>query len=138
MDEDHAMKQFKRRVRAGFTLVEVIIALSILAGSLLGSAVFVRNFSKATTDTTVRTLANDLVNARVEQVKQWRVYSTLVSTFNATTETWPTTNQYTGFTRRTVLLRTNTATADHITVTVTVTGRGLSASATTSTIIAAF
>ena len=128
-----------RRRRAGFTLIEIILALSILAGSLLGMAMFVRNFTKATTDTTVRTLANDLVNSRVEAVKGWRVYSTMVATFNATTETWSTTSMYTGFTRRTYAVRTGpTATADYITVTVTVTGRGLTSTAKTTTIIAAF
>ncbi|MCX5760739.1 MAG: prepilin-type N-terminal cleavage/methylation domain-containing protein [Gemmatimonadetes bacterium] len=128
-----------RRRRAGFTLIEIILALSILAGSLLGMAMFVRNFTKATTDTTVRTLANDLVNARVEAVKGWRVYSTMVATFNATTETWATTSMYTGFTRRTYAVRTGpTATADYVTVTVTVTGRGLTSTAKTTTIIAAF
>ena len=133
------MTRHSRSRRAGFTLIEIILALSIMAGSLLGMAVFVRNFTKATTDTTVRTLANDLVNARIEQVKGWRVYSTLVSTFNATTETWPNTNTYTGFTRNTYAVRTNTANAaDYITVTVTVTGRGLSTTAKTTTIIAAF
>ncbi len=128
-----------RRRRAGFTLVEIILALSILAGSLLGMAMFVRNFTKSTTDTTVRTLANDLVNSRVEAVKGWRVYSTMVATFNATTETWATTNMYTGFTRRTYAVRTGpSATADYVTVTVTVTGRGLTSTAKTTTIIAAF
>jgi prepilin-type N-terminal cleavage/methylation domain-containing protein len=128
-----------RRLRAGFTLIEVILALSILGGSLLGMAVFVRNFTKATTDTTVRTLANDLVNARIEAVKAWRVYSTLVATYHNTSETWAATNIYTGFTRRTYAVRTGpNATADYITVTVTVTGRGLSTTAKTTTIIAAF
>ncbi len=128
-----------RRVRAGFTLIEVIIALSILGGSLLGMAAFVRNFTKATTDTTVRTLANDLVNARVEAVKAWRVYSTLVATFHNVAETYATTSPYTGFTRRTFAVRTGpTATADYITVTVTVTGRGLTSTAKTTTVIAAF
>lgn len=130
---------FPRHRRAAFTLVEIILALSILGGSLLGMAMFVRNFTTSTTDTTVRTLANDLVNARVEQVKGWRVYSTLVSTFHSSSETWPTTSVYTGFTRRTYVVRTGpTTTADHVTVTVTVTGRGLTSTAKTTTVIAAF
>lgn len=132
-------RHLPRRLRAGFTLIEVIIALSILGGSLLGMAAFVRNFTKATTDTTVRTLANDLVNARVEAVKGWRVYTTLVATFHGTTETYASTSPYTGFTRRTYAVRTGpTTTADYITVTVTVTGRGLSTTAKTTTVIASF
>ncbi len=132
-------RTLRRRLRAGFTLIEVILAITILGGSLLGMSMFVRNFTKTTTDTTVRTLANDLVNARIETIKGWRVYSTLVATYNGVSETWPTTSPYTGFTRRTVALRTGpTATADYITVTVTVTGRGLSSTAKTTTIIAAF
>jgi prepilin-type N-terminal cleavage/methylation domain-containing protein len=133
------MTRHPRRRRAGFTLIEIIIALSILAGSLLSMAMFVRNFSRSTTDTTVRTLANDLVNARIEQVKGWRVYSTIVATFDATSETWPSTNIYTGFTRKTYAVRTITANAaDYVTVTVAVAGRGLSTTAKTTTIIAAF
>lgn len=130
-----------RRLRAGFTLIEVMLALSILGGSLLGMAAFVRNFTKATTDTTVRTLANDLVNSRIEAVKGWRTYSTLVATYHNTTETWASTTVYTGFTRRTYAVRTGSlasTTSDYVTVTVTVTGRGLTSTAKTTTIIAAF
>ena len=129
-----------RRVRAGFTLIEVIIALSILGGSLLGMAAFVRNFTKATTDTTVRTLANDLVNARVEQVKGWRVYSTLVATFHNITETY-TAVPYRGFTRRTYAVRTGSlasTTTDYITITVVVSDSSSASRAKTTTIIAAF
>jgi len=128
-----------RRRRRAFTLVEIILALSILGGSLLGMAVFVRNFTKTTTDTTVRTLANDLVNARIEEVKGWRVYSTLVATFHNTATTYASPSPYVGFTRRTYAVRTGpSGTADHITVTVTVTGRGLTSTAQTTTIIARF
>jgi prepilin-type N-terminal cleavage/methylation domain-containing protein len=133
------MRRAPRRRRVGFTLIEVMLALSILAGSLLGMAMFVRNFTKATTDTTVRTLANDLVNSRIEAAKSWRVYATLVATYNNTTETWASTNMYTGFTRKTYAVRTGpSTTADYVTVTVTVTGRGLTSTAKTTTIIAAF
>jgi prepilin-type N-terminal cleavage/methylation domain-containing protein len=132
-------RRTRRRWRPGFTLIEIILALSILGGSLLGMAVFVRNFTKSTTDTTVRTLANDLVNARIEAVKSWRVYSTLVSTYHNTAETFASPSPYVGFTRRTYAVRTGpSTTADYIAVTVTVTGRGLTTTAKTTTIIASF
>lgn len=129
-----------RRGRArGFTLMEVIMALSIMAGSLLAMAMYVRTLTKTTTDTTVRTMANDLVNQRIETIKGWRVYTTLVSTYNGTSETWASPNPYVGFTRTTAAVRTGpNATADYVTVTVTVSGRGLSSPAKTTTIIAAF
>jgi prepilin-type N-terminal cleavage/methylation domain-containing protein len=133
------MTRHPNRQREGFTLIEVVLAVSIMAGALLGMAVFVRNFTRTTTDTTVRTLANDLVNARIEQIKGWRVYSTLATTYGGTTETWASPNPYVGFTRKTYAVRTNTANAaDYTTITVTVTGRNLSTTAKTTTVIAAF
>lgn len=134
-----AHPQSRSRSRRGFTLMEVIMALSILGGSLLAMAMYVRTLTKSTTDTTVRTMANDLVNQRIETIKGWRVYSTLVSTYNGTTETWASPSPYVGFTRRTYAVQTGpSGTADYITVTVTVTGRGLQSTAKTTTIIAAF
>jgi len=136
------MTRGPRRLRSGFTLIEVIIALAILGGSLLGMAAFVRNFTKATTDTTVRTLANDIVNARIEVVKGWRNYNTIVSTFGGTSsgaDTSWTTSIYNGFRRRTYAVRDSVPGArDFVTVTVTVTGRGLTATAKTTTVIAQF
>lgn len=133
------MRLRRRAARRGFTLIETIVAISILTGALLGMAVFVKNFTRSTTNSSNRVLANDLVNARIEEIKGWRVYSTLVTTFNATTTTYGTGSIYRGFTRRTFVTRTNTANVhDYVTVTVRVTGRSLPATVSSTTIIARF
>ena len=73
--------------RRGMTLIEVIIAIVILSLTMLGLANFSRIFQHSTSDTTMMALASDLAIARVEEVKGYRVYSTLVTTYGSTTET---------------------------------------------------
>ena len=134
--------------RAGMTLIEVILAVVILSGAMLGLANFGRKFQHQTTDSSNQTLASDLATQRVEDIKGFRVYATLVATYNGVVETsFPTDPVgYAGFTRTTAAVRTQNATGaapsspgnDYITVTVTVTGRGLPAAMKKSTIIAVF
>ena len=122
------------------TLVEVIIAITILSLTMLGLANFTRTFQHSTSDTTMMALASDMAIARVEEVKGFRVYASLVTTYGSTTETF-TTVPYKGFTRVTKAIRCAscpTATQDYITVTVTVTGNTLTKAITKTTAIAAF
>ena len=128
------------RGRGGMTLIEVIIAISILSVTMLGLANFTRTFQHSTQDTTMMALGSDLAMARLEEVKGYRVYSSLVATYGTTTETF-TTLPYKGFTRLTKAVRCTscpTATNDYITVTVTVSGNNLSKAITKTTAIAAF
>jgi prepilin-type N-terminal cleavage/methylation domain-containing protein len=124
--------------RRGFTLVEVIIALAILGGVLLGLSDYTRRFTVSTRRAASNTEASDIAAAQLETVKGWRNYGTLVATYHQNTVTFAT-GAWSGFTRETFAVRTGpTATADFVTVTVVVTGRGLATPMRKTTMIAAF
>ena len=132
--------KFRARVRRGMTLIEVMIAIVILSGAMIGLAKFGGNFEHITATSADMSLASDLATLRIEQVKAFRVYSTLVATFNGTTTTY-TTDPYNGFTLRTVAARCSgcpTSSNDYITVTATVSGRSLVSPIAKTTIIAVF
>ena len=125
--------------RPGFSLVEVIVALTILTGSLLGFAVVAQRFTRSNTDVATRTLASDLATSRLEQIKGLRNYTALVGTYNTQVETWTGTSAYAGFTRRTYVVRTGpNANHDYTTITVEVSGRSLTPVVRRTTVIAAF
>lgn len=127
------------RARRGFSLVEVIVAMSILTGSLLGFAMIAQKFTRSNTDVLTRTLGSEIATARIEQIKGARAYGTLVTTYNNVTESWSGANAWAGFSRRTVVTRTGpSTTADYVTVTVIVSGRGLNPVIRRTTAIAAF
>ena len=140
----HSQRQLarlrRRRRRGGMTLIEVILAVVILSGAMLGLANFGRKFQHTASTTSDTTLASDLATQRIEQIKGFRVYSTLVSTFNGTSETF-TDAAYNGFFRQTRATRTQTSTTpmyDYVTITVTAGRDTLVASAKKTTIIALF
>ncbi len=134
------------RARAGMTLIEVILAVVILSGAMLGLANFGRKFQHQTSDSANQTLASDLATQRLEEIKGYRVYSTLVATFNGASEAFTTDSTYHGFTRVTAAVRTQVAAGatasppgnDYITVTVTVTGNVIPAPIKKTTVIALF
>ena len=130
-----------RAARRGMTLIEVILAVVILSGAMLGLSKFIRQFQHTTSDSTMQYLASDLATQRVEEIKAFTSYSTLVSTYNGVVETFVGNPVYNGFTRTTAAVRCSgcpNGTNDYITVTVTITGNTLTAPKTKSTIIAAF
>jgi prepilin-type N-terminal cleavage/methylation domain-containing protein len=130
-----------RRARCGMTLVEVMIAIVILSGAMLGLAKFGGQFEHTTATASDMGLASDLATARVEQVKAYRIYNSIVATYNNITETYAGSPVYSGFTRVTKATRCAlcpTAANDYITVTVTVSGRSLVAPISKTTIIAVF
>jgi len=123
------------------TLVEVMIAIVIMSGAMIGLAKFGGQFEHKTALASDLTLASDLATARIEQVKAFRVYASVVSTYNGVTETYVGDPVFNGFTRKTVATRCTgcpTSSNDYITVTATVTGRSLINPMTKSTIIAVF
>ncbi len=130
MDPDvpmtNSVSALRRRapLRRGMTLIEVILAIVILSGAMLGLANFGRKFQHLTSVSSNQTLASDLATQRLEDVKGFRTYSTLVSTYNATTEVVPVLDSaYIGFQRSTTVTRCSgcpTATNDYVTVTVSV------------------
>ncbi len=123
------------RRRHGMTLIEVMIALVILTGALLGMGKFITSFSHSTSDGALSSVASDLVLDRIETIKGATTYSTLETTYNATEASI---TGFAGYTRVTQILRTLDATQDYKAVTVTVSNPGLSTPVKKSTIIAAF
>jgi Tfp pilus assembly protein PilV len=122
------------------TLIEVILAVVILSGAMLGLANFGRKFQHTASTTSDTTMASDLATQRIEEIKGYRVYATLVSTYNGVTETF-TTAPFGGFVRKTRAVRTQTSTTpmyDYITVTVSAGRDTTVASAKKTTIIALF
>lgn len=134
-----------RPIRTGMTLIEVIISVVILSGVLVGLSNFTRRFQQLTNNHTALASASELATARIEAIEQYRPYSSLVGTFNGTTETSatsganPSMTQFPGYTRTTSVVRTGpTTTADYVTITVTVTETGTGTSISKSLVLAAF
>jgi prepilin-type N-terminal cleavage/methylation domain-containing protein len=124
----------RMRRRSGMTLIEVMIALVILTGALLGMGKFITSFSHATSDGALSSVASDLVLDRLETIKGSNSYA-LLDSYNATEMTIP---GFTGYKRVTQVTRTLNATTDYKAVTVTVSNPGLNTPVKKSTIIAAF
>jgi len=120
--------------RSGMTLIEVMIALVILTGALLGMGKFITSFSHATSDGALSSVASDLVLDRLETIKGSTSYAALDG--YAVTESSIT--GFAGYKRVTQVLRTLDATQDYKAITVTVSNPGLSTPVKKSTIIAAF
>ena len=136
-----SMRTFRTRVRSGMTLIEVMIAIVILSGAMIGLAKFGGNFEHITATSADMSLASDLATQQIEQVKAFRVYANIVSTYNNVTNTYATDPVYKGFTRVTRAARCSgcpSASRDYVTVTVTVSGRSLAAPIAKTTIIAVF
>jgi prepilin-type N-terminal cleavage/methylation domain-containing protein len=130
-----------RLTRHGMTLIEVMIAIVMLSGAMLSLARFGGKFEHTTATASDMSLASDLAVARIEQIKAYRIYTSLVATYNNTTETFVGDPVFNGFTRTTKVTRCAgcpTATNDYITVTATVSGRSLTAPIAKTTIIALF
>lgn len=127
--------------RRGMTLIEVMIAIVILSGAMIGLARFGGNFEHTTATASDMSLASDLATLQIEQVKAFRVYTSIVATYNNITQTYVGDPLYNGFTKKTVAARCAgcpTANNDYTTVTVTVSGRSLAAPISKTTIIAVF
>jgi prepilin-type N-terminal cleavage/methylation domain-containing protein len=127
------------RCTRGFTLLEVMLSISILVVSLLGMAEFGRRFSRANAIATIQQTATDLASSRVERVKAERNYISMDSC--AVTESGPP-NLPSQYTRRTIIVRTldnaPPVMLDYKTVTVVVTHPRLATPVSKTTAIAAF
>jgi len=127
------------------TLIEVIISVMILSGVLIGLSNFTRRFQHLTNNHEALAAASELATGRIEAVNLHRRYSTLVATFDGTTETSasssanPSMTNYPGYTRTTSAVRTGpSATQDYVTVTVTVTQATTGTTVRKSLVISAF
>lgn len=128
----------RRRARAGFTLVELVVAITVLAGALLGLANFTLMFAKKSTAARVTIAANELLSARLEQVKTAANYAAVDSVYEKTESTVA---GYAGFTRRTDVTRIGGEAADSVdykTVTVTVSHAAMKRPVARTVMIASF
>ena len=124
--------------RAGMTLIEVIVAISLLSGVLLSMSVYMARYAKMTGQVSRRIEANELVADRLEEVKGAIRYSAIDSVF---AKTEPTITGHPGLTRQTLVLRTLTGAPipnDYKTITVIVNGPGLTTPSKKTTVISVF
>jgi prepilin-type N-terminal cleavage/methylation domain-containing protein len=124
--------------RRGLTLIEVIVAMVILTGVLLGMASFAVRFMRATTVSDARTIAVNLTEQRISEVRASPNYSGMETNYNGTEASIA---GFTGYTRATTIVRTGgprpTYTNDYKTVTVSVTGPGLTQPIKKTVVVAA-
>jgi prepilin-type N-terminal cleavage/methylation domain-containing protein len=127
-----------RRARRGFSLVEVIVSLSILGGVLLGLGMFSARLSQATSTGRMRVTAAQLAADRLETVKTAPRYSAIESLYVATENTIA---GFPGFKRRTWVDRIGgavTDTIDYKIITVQVTNTQMTGNVRKTTVIAPF
>lgn len=70
--------------RKGMSLVEVLVALAIFAGSLLSMGAFAGRLAHAVAEGSARTTAVELATDRIETVKSATKYATLEALYAAT------------------------------------------------------
>lgn len=124
--------------RGGMTLIEVIMAITLLSSALLMMGAFVARFATVTGNTAVRGEANELVADRLEEVKGALKYANIEANYAKSEANIP---KHPGFARQTLVTRTGgtpQAVYDYKTVTVIVTNPALKSPAKKSTVISVF
>jgi prepilin-type N-terminal cleavage/methylation domain-containing protein len=127
-----------RSKRSGMTLIEVIVAISLLAGALLSMGALIARYAKVSGTMQRRVEANELVADRLEEVKGGLNYVTLEAVY---VKTEATITGHPGLTRKTLVTHTGGAApslVDYKTVTVVVTGPGLLTPSKKTTVISVF
>ena len=108
--------------RAGFTLVEVVIALGILSGIVLLMAPAAQRYVSVATRSRREIQAAAIADAELAQIRVYPTYDSLRVRFDSTKNDVP----FPGWMRTTSVVRTGAnTTADITRITVTVTGPGL-------------
>jgi Tfp pilus assembly protein PilV len=119
------------------TLIEIIIALTILATVLLGMGQFAFNFSRVERQSEARTIAVNLADQRLSEVRASPNYSGMETNYAGTEATI---SGFPGFTRVTTIIHTGgprpTYTNDYKTVTVTVSGPPMQTPVTKTVVVA--
>lgn len=125
--------------RAGMTLIEVIMALTILATAMLSIAVYMTKFAQVVSASDVKATANEIAADQIETVKGAPRYTAIDSAPYVGTVSM--TGAYAGYTRKTFVTHTGGGAADfydYKTVTVVVDNPRLSSSVKKTDIIAAY
>jgi prepilin-type N-terminal cleavage/methylation domain-containing protein len=126
------------RARHGLSLVEVIIALSILGGVLLALGAFSGRLSQATSNGRIRVTAAQLAADRLELVKTAPRYSMIESVYVATENNIA---SFPGYSRRTWVQRVGgavTDTIDYKIITVQVSHNQMTGNVRKTTVIAPY
>ena len=124
--------------RRGMTLVEVMVALVLMAGVLLALGRFSGTLARTTGIARLTATATQLVGDRLETVKGSPRYVAIESLYVATESSI---SGFSGFTRQTQVLRiggTSTDSVDYKIITVTVSNPSLTKAVRKSTVIAPF
>lgn len=127
-----------KRSRKGMTLVEVVMAVTILATAMLSIAAFMGKFTRIVAVADVKNTANELASQRLEEIKNAPRYAAIDTLYPGTVAL---ASPYTGYTRQTLVTHTGggpTDLYDYRTVTVSVSNPRLPTPITRTTIIAAF
>jgi prepilin-type N-terminal cleavage/methylation domain-containing protein len=125
------------RARAGFTMVEVIVASVILGAALLAMAGFTVRYQQVDSSARIVNRAQQAANERLEQVRTAQPYLSLDTM--ATTES--SISGYPGYTRRTIVTHVGgaaTDTVDYRIVTVRVTTPGVARTVSKTSTVGAF
>jgi Tfp pilus assembly protein PilV len=104
------------------SILEVVVALAILATSLIGMAEYQRRYSRSNANSSMLNTAIDLATARLERVKAERTYAA-IDTMAITESNLATLDpSYANYVRTTTITRTSIpASVDYKVITVTVT-----------------
>jgi len=124
--------------RKGLTLIEVMMALTILACAMLSMASYLTKFARTVASADVLATANEIAADQLESVKAAPRYAAIDTLYPGTTAM---TGAYTGYTRVTKVSHTGggaTDLYDYRTITVAVTNSRLTKPVVKTSIIAAF
>ena len=127
-----------RSGRGGFTLVEVIVALSLMGGVLFGLGMFSVRMAQSTSSARVRVTLTQLAADRLEAAKGAPRYTAVESLFVATEAMM---TGYPGYTRQTWVSHVGgavTDTMDYKVITVQVSNNQIGGNVRKSTVIAPF
>ncbi len=125
-------------VRKGMTLVEVMIAVTILATAMLSIASFMGKFARIAAVSDVKNTANELASQRLEEIKNAPRYTAIDTLYPGTVVL---ATPYVGYTRTTQVTHTGGGSSDlydYKTITVTVSNPRLGTPIKRTTMIAAF
>ncbi|MCC6318947.1 MAG: prepilin-type N-terminal cleavage/methylation domain-containing protein [Gemmatimonadaceae bacterium] len=102
--------------RRGLSLLEVMVALTILGTALLGMAEYGRKFASTNQKTSLQNTALDIATERIERIKAERNYTTM----DTLAGSHAITVSGVVFVRQTLIVRTQTPALDFKTITVSV------------------
>jgi prepilin-type N-terminal cleavage/methylation domain-containing protein len=125
-------------VRKGMTLIEVMMAMTILATAMLSIASFMGKFARIAAVADVKNTASELASQRLEEIRNTPRYAAIDTLYPGTVVLAA---PYAGYTRRTQVTHTGGGAGDlydYRTITVTVSNPRLGTPIRRTTMIAAF